>query len=454
MIRESKSTDIEIPAGYRMTELGPLPEEWEVVRLEEVFSVVPKKKRERIVEDNTAYRLLTVRLYAKGVILREVKEGKDIGTKKLYEVKEGDFVFSKIDARNGAWGFVSKDLSGALVSGDFPILSLSREIADEDFITFSLSHPSIWKVLRNIAVGTTNRRRVQPKESLKVLSIPLPPLPEQRAIAYVLRAVQEAKEKTENVIKALKELKKSLMKHLFTYGPVPLDEVDKVKLKETEVGDIPEHWEVVRLGEVVKIGHRGVKLSGDSIPFIPMSLIPDEFMFIERWEMRRREDVRSGVLVKEGDLLVARITPSFENGKQGIVKSIPGEWGYATTEVFPIWTDEKSPLNLFYLAYYLKYPKVRQNLSGKMEGTTGRQRLPKSLLISLPIPLPPLHEQKRIAEILKAVDDKIEAERRRAEALETLFKTLLHDLMTARRRLPVEFIKEFQATRKSERPSQ
>ncbi len=287
------------------------------------------------------------------------------------------------------------------------------------------------------------RKNLKPQDFLKVL-FPLPPLPEQRAIAYVLRAVQEAKEKTENVIKALKELKKSLMRHLFTYGPVPLDEVDKVKLKETEVGKIPEHWEVVRLGEVVKIGHKGVKLSGDSIPFIPMSLIPDEFMFIERWEMRRREDVKSGVLVKEGDLLVARITPSFENGKQGIVKSIPGEWGYATTEVFPIWTDEKSSLNLFYLAYYLKYPKVRQNLSSKMEGTTGRQRLPKSLLISLPIPLPPLHEQKHIAEILKAVDDKIEAERKKVEALDTLFKTLLHDLLTARRRLPKEFVKQFE----------
>ncbi len=59
------------------------------------------------------------------------------------------------------------------------------------------------------------------------------------------------------------------------------------------------------------------------------------------------------------------------------------------------------------------------------------------------IPLPPLSEQQEIARILQAVDRKMEAEEGRKQALEALFKTLLHDLMTARRRLPAEFIARF-----------
>ncbi len=430
-----------VPPGYRMTELGPLPEEWEVVRLEEVFSVVPKKKRERIVEDNTAYRLLTVRLYAKGVILREVKEGKDIGTKKLYEVKEGDFVFSKIDARNGAWGFVSKDLSGALVSGDFPILSLNREIADEDFITFSLSRPSIWKVLRNIAVGTTNRRRVQPKEFLKVLSIPLPPLPEQKAIAYVLRAVQEAREKTEEVIKALKELKKSLMKHLFTYGPVPLGEVDKVSLKETEVGDIPEHWEVVRLGEVGKVVTGKTPSTGEpkywngTVPFItPVDLQGGEIYTTAR--TITQEGLTQTKTVPQGAVLVSCIGYI---GKVGIVGTRVAATNQQINAVIPY----TSVLNNVFLLYVLQKEEV-QKIMDQMTRKTTVPILNKSNFSKTPIPLPPLHEQEQIAHILRSVDDKIETERKRAEALDTLFKTLLHDLLTARRRLPKDFVKKFE----------
>ncbi|BBL82619.1 hypothetical protein TthAA37_14820 [Thermus thermophilus] len=78
-----------------------------------------------------------------------------------------------------------------------------------------------------------------------------------------------------------------------------------------------------------------------------------------------------------------------------------------------------------------------------MEGSTGRQRLPKHVLLNFSIPLPPLDEQREIARMLQAVDEKIRAEEGRKAALEALFKTLLHDLMTAKRRLPAEFVARF-----------
>jgi type I restriction enzyme S subunit len=151
--------------------------------------------------------------------------------------------------------------------------------------------------------------------------------------------------------------------------------------KMTALGPLPEEWEVATLGEVADFSGKPGRqhVTDDSlIPFVPMSLLPDDALYIPKWEMRKPADIRSGVFIQEGDLLLAKITPCLENGKQGIVIGLPGGWGYATTEVIPI----RSSLSLDseYLALYLKMPNVRQSLASKMEGTTGRQRLPKTVV--------------------------------------------------------------------------
>ncbi len=87
-------------------------------------------------------------------------------------------------------------------------------------------------------------------DSLSKIIIPLPPLPEQHAIATTLRTVQEAKEKTDAVIAATKALKAAMMKHLFTYGPVPPEDAERVALRETGIGPVPEDWEIRTVNEL------------------------------------------------------------------------------------------------------------------------------------------------------------------------------------------------------------
>ena len=426
----------DLPDGFQMTEIGPLPKEWRVVRLGEVLIPVNREERKVAIEDDKKYVLLSVSLYAQGVKVKEVVPGASLKTKIWYRAQKGDFLLLKIWARKGSYGFLQQDFPNAIVSGDYPILELQRHLADESFVEYFLSLPMNWQRLNAGAKGATNRQRVHEDQFIQLISIPLPPLPEQRAIAHVLRTVQRAKEATEGVIAALKELKKSLMQHLFTYGPVPVTKRERVPLQETEIGPIPAHWQVVRLGEVAEFGKNRTmqKPKASLIPFMPMSLLPEDTIYISQWEMRRDKEIRSGIPIQNGDFLLAKITPSFENGKQGIVKDIPGGWGYASTEVIPIRPYPK--LHTEYLAFYLKQPSIRQELAGKMEGSTGRQRLPKMAVQQLLIPLPPLAEQCEIARMLQAVDAKIAAEERRRAALEELFKTLLRALMSGRMRVP------------------
>ena len=112
-------------------------DEWQTVRLSSVFREVDRKERETRIEDERQYKLLTVKLYSKGIVLRDIVQGKKIGVKKLYATKNGDLVLSKIDARNGAWGFVPDVLSGGLVSTDFPILKIVSESEfDMNFVSY------------------------------------------------------------------------------------------------------------------------------------------------------------------------------------------------------------------------------------------------------------------------------------------------------------------------------
>jgi len=421
----------DLPDNFQMTELGPLPKEWRVVRLGEILIPVNREERKVAIEDDKKYVLLSVSLYAQGVKVKEVVPGASLKTKIWYRAQKGDFLLLKIWARKGSYGFLQQDFPNAIVSGDYPILELQRHLADESFVEYFLSLPMNWQRLNAGAKGATNRQRVHEDQFIQLISIPLPPLPEQRAIAHVLRTVQRAKEATEGVIAALKELKKSLMQHLFTYGPVPVTERERVPLQETEIGPIPAHWRVVRLGEVVKLtkGRKPDELipkyQFGALPYLTADYfrnrLPTEWVpaqYLSKLPLCSKEDV---VLIWDG----SKAGQVFI-GLEGVLAS-------TMVRIDPV--DPEKQMEHHYLYYFLL---TQFNLlNNKTTGTT-IPHVNKEVFRNLPIPLPPLAEQREIARMLQAVDAKIAAEQTRRAALEDLFKTLLHELMSGRRRVSLD----------------
>ena len=175
---------------------------------------------------------------------------------------------------------------------------------------------------------------------------------------------------------------------------------------------------------------RGLDLSknGDEIPFFPMDQIPLGRIRVSEFTPKPLSQLGSGTYVENGDLMVAKITPSFENGKQAIV-DIETDFAYATTEVIPM-RGRNGESDTLFLFFYLLHPEVRSDLAGKMEGSTGRQRLSKTVLGDRFIPLPPLPEQKKIAHILSTVQRAIEAQERIIQTTTELKKALMHKLFT------------------------
>lgn len=182
------------------------------------------------------------------------------------------------------------------------------------------------------------------------------------------------------------------------------------------VESIPSDWQLAQLGDVVSYAKRPRALAvTERTPFVPMALISETDMSIASWELRDPSEIGSGTYFEAGDLLVGRITPCFENGKQGIAPAeLPGGWGLATTEVYALRSDE---LDMRYLHFFLKIDAVRTSLIESMEGATGRMRLPREALDRLPVAWPTRTEQASLVEqILRLTAGWIDVEEQLTQA--------------------------------------
>ena len=157
--------------------------------------------------------------------------------------------------------------------------------------------------------------------------------------------------------------------------------------------------------------------------FVPMAAVSEETLSIEAQAERPFSEVAKGYTpFKRGDVLVAKITPCFENGKMALADNLAHELGFGTTEFHVFRPSER--ITGPYLFSLLRAPYVRKAGAMKMKGAAGQRRVPADFFASLQIPIPPLSEQKWIAGILDAADA-LRAKRR--EALAQLDTALVHN---------------------------
>lgn len=259
------------------------------------------------------------------------------------------------------------------------------------------------------------------------------PIPEcypenQRAIGIVLCAIQNAKETREIELALERERKAALMAYLFTHG------TRGEALKQTQIGEMPKSWNVKSVSQIYEYTKkpRGIKIKDDQIiPFIPMDLITENEPFIDAYNEIAYSDMSSGAYFEKGDLLISKITPCFENGKQGVVENIANNFGYATTEIIAI-KDIESVSNKHFLSYYLRHAPIRHSLTEKMVGSTGRKRLSKDSLSNTLMPCPSYEEQGEIANALLAHDKYTKALHNEVVFLNELFHSMLDELMSGK----------------------
>jgi len=142
--------------------------------------VLENQKRQLFIDDSKIYKQVTVKMENRGVILRKEENGLNIKSKKQYIVKPGDLIFSKIDARNGAIGFVPSELEDAIVSADFPVFHMKENITRE-YLNYIIKTRKFREECVDKSYGTTNRKRLKTTVFLDI-QIPVPPLDIQEKI--------------------------------------------------------------------------------------------------------------------------------------------------------------------------------------------------------------------------------------------------------------------------------
>lgn len=127
------------------------------------------------IDDLTEYKRITIRINNNGILLRDIKKGLNIGTKRQYVIKEGQFAISKIDARNGAMGIIPASLNGAVVTPDFLTYNIDTDVILPEYLELIISTSSFVEFCRKFSSGTTNRQRLNEHLFLNA-KIPLPSL--------------------------------------------------------------------------------------------------------------------------------------------------------------------------------------------------------------------------------------------------------------------------------------
>lgn len=240
-------------------------------------------------------------------------------------------------------------------------------------------------------------------EQFGTIEIPLTDVAEQQTIAqfldYETAKIDALIAKQEQLIELLKEKRQAVISHAVTKGLNP-----DAPMKDSGVewlGQVPEHWEVLPLKRVMELNPSKAQLKIEKsrlCSFIPMEKLKRDKIILD--EERVINEVFDGYTYFEnGDVLVAKVTPCFENNNIAVAKSLVNGIGFGSSEIYVL-RCSKSIQNVF-LYYRLQEEQFMNIAVAAMTGAGGLKRVPSEVLNGFKIALPPVDEQVQILHELK-----------------------------------------------------
>lgn len=381
-----------------------------------------RNKTAVIIEDDKTYKRATIKVRNGGISLRDEEIGTKIGTKKQFLIAEGQFLLSKIDARNGAFGVVPKELNGGIITSNFWTFDVNYTQINPHYLTLLTTTNSFIAFCEQASNGTTNRHYLQESLFLNI-KVPLPSLDEQNQLVKdfndIMTFIKMEEIKVIDIdVKAAMDVREALGVALYpghteerlirftNYTSIDSWSVPKILLASHSPFE-ESKYKCKRLSELAFINPRtdlSMLNDTDEMSFIPMEDISDDYGEWQNKKTGKKADVKGYTKFQNGDIIWARITPCMQNGKSALLSDLINGKGYGSTEfhIVRIYSDEILPQ---YIHTLLRHCDVLSDAKKYFTGSAGQQRVPASYLSNLLIPIPPLDIQRQIAsEYTKAMN--------------------------------------------------
>ncbi len=394
---------------FKETPIGKIPKDWKISKLDNIVTEcktgIPVKQQDRVQGPYPYFGANGIIDYVKDYIF----DGEYIIVAQDGSIGAIHYFNGKFWANNHVWVIKTK-------SSVFPKFS---------YYVFKRLD---W---RRLATGSTRPKITQ--QSLLRVHIPLPPITEQQKIAEILSTVDEAIQKTNEIIEKTKRLKKGLMQELLTKG------IGHKEFEDTEIGRIPKEWEVVRLRDVIleaKPGFACGKRDKNGVIQLRMDSIDTEGWINPKAYVKvpPPKNVKEYFL-RPGDILFNNTNSIDLIGKTAIFRGEFSQCVYSNhltrirvnpAKVIPEWI-----LYILIRKWWLRVFKAICHPHVHQAGIN------KGDLLNLKIPLAPLTEQNKIVEMILTVDRKLRIEIKRKEKLERIKKGLMDLLLTGKIRVKV-----------------
>ena len=244
---------------YKDTKIGRIPKNWEVLKLGDIFTF---KNGLNKAKEFFGYGIPIVNymdVYSnEGVYLKDLKGRVHLTSNEIdrFNIKKGDVFFTRTSETKEEIGYATvllEDIKDGVFSGF--VLRARSESNKLNLLFRKYCFSSNIARKQIYATSTISTRALTNGGSLSLVTIPLPPLPEQQKIAAILSTVDEQISTTDKIIEKSKELKKGLMQKLFSEG------LGHTEFKDTKIGRIPKDWEVMMLNEITNYKSSNLSLN-------------------------------------------------------------------------------------------------------------------------------------------------------------------------------------------------